>query len=43
MIVYGLSYGNWGLGVGCGELFRIGMTSHRVLFYWREKYLSHSI
>ena len=32
-----------GLGAGCGELLRICMTSHRVLFYWREKYLSHSI
>ena len=43
MMVYGLSYGNLGLGVGCGELLRICMTSHRVLFYWREKYLSNSI
>jgi len=43
MMVYGLSYGNLGLGVGCGELLRICMASHRVLFYWREKYLSNSI
>ena len=41
VMIYGLSYGNLGLGEGCGEL--ICMTSHRVLFYWREKYLSHSI
>ncbi len=27
MMVYGLSYGNLGLGVGCGELLRICMTS----------------
>jgi len=40
-IVYGLSYGNSGLGVGCGELLRIYTTSHRVLFYWRVKSLSH--
>ena len=33
MMAYGLSYGNWGLGVGCGELLRTCMPFHRVLFY----------
>ena len=33
MMAYGLSYGNWGLGVGCGELLRTCMPLHGVLFY----------
>ena len=33
-MAYGLSYGNWGLGV---ELLRTCMPLHGVLFYWREK------
>ncbi len=37
IMAYGLSYLNLRLGVGCGELLKICMTSHRVLFYWKEK------